>query len=60
MSVTVIQPRQFSPETHNVVIKDMAHAVEWVKCCPNPMPAYSDIEIRPVFEAADFGEVLTP
>ena len=41
-------------------VKDMAHAVEWVKCCANPMPAYSDIEIRPVFEAADFGEVFTP
>ena len=41
-------------------VKDMAHAVELVKCCANPMPAYSDIEIRPVFEAADFGEVFTP
>ena len=41
-------------------VKDMAHAVEWVKSSPNPTPGYCDIETRPVFEAADFGEVLTP
>jgi hypothetical protein len=41
-------------------VKDMAEAVEWVKRCPNPMPGPSEIEIRPVFEAADFGEALTP
>ena len=38
----------------------MEEAVEWVKRCPNPMPGRSEIEIRPVFEAADFGEALTP
>jgi hypothetical protein len=37
-----------------------AEAVEWVKRCPNPMPGASEIEIRPVFEAADFGDALTP
>lgn len=41
-------------------VKDMAEAVEWLKRCPNPMPGPSEIEIRPVFEAADFGEALTP
>ena len=41
-------------------VKDMAEAVEWVKRCPNPMSGPSEIEIRPVFEAADFGEALTP
>jgi len=41
-------------------VKDMAEAVEWVKRCPNPMPGPSEIEIRPVFEAADFGDALTP
>ena len=35
-------------------------AIEWVKRCPNPMPTDSEIEIRQVFEAADFGEALTP
>jgi hypothetical protein len=40
-------------------VKDMAEAVAWVKRCPNPMPGPSEIEIRPVFEAADFGEALT-
>ena len=35
-------------------------AIEWVKRCPNPMPGESEIEIRQVFEAEDFGEVLTP
>ena len=41
-------------------VKDMAQAVEWVKRCPNPMPGPSEVEIRPVYEAADFGEALTP
>lgn len=40
-------------------VKDMAEAVEWVKRCPNPMPGPSEIEIRPVFEMADFGDALT-
>ena len=40
-------------------VKDMAEAVEWVKRCPNPMPGPSEIEIRPIFEAADFGEAFT-
>ena len=40
--------------------KDMAEAVEWVKRCPNPMLGPSEIEIRPLFEAADFGGALTP
>ncbi|HZW47053.1 MAG TPA: YciI family protein [Microvirga sp.] len=41
-------------------VKDMAEAVEWVKRCPNPMPGPSEIEIRPIYEMADFGEALTP
>ncbi len=41
-------------------VKDMAEAVEWVKRCPNPMSGPSEIEIRPVFEAPDFGDELTP
>ena len=41
-------------------VKDMDEAVEWVKRCPNPMPGPSEIEIRRVFEAADFGEEFTP
>jgi hypothetical protein len=41
-------------------VKDMAEAIAWVKRCPNPMPGPSEIEIRPVFEAADFGDALTP
>jgi hypothetical protein len=38
----------------------MAEAVEWVKRCPNPMPGPSEIEIRPLFETADFGDAMTP
>jgi hypothetical protein len=34
-------------------VKDMDEAVEWVKRCPNPMPGPSEIEIRPLYEAAD-------
>jgi len=35
-------------------------AIEWVKRCPNPMLGDSEIEIRQVFEAEDFGDALTP
>lgn len=42
-------------------VKSMEEAVEWAKRCPNPMPGEeSDLEIRPVFEAEDFGEEFTP
>ena len=41
-------------------VRSMEEAVEWLKRCPNPMPGDSEIEIRPVFEAADFGENFTP
>ena len=41
-------------------VKSLDEAVEWVKRCPNPMPGDSEIEIRQVFEAEDFGEALTP
>ncbi|WP_439576963.1 YciI family protein [Elioraea sp.] len=41
-------------------VKDMAEAVEWARRCPNPMPGPSEIEIRPLYEMADFGEALTP
>ena len=41
--------------------KSMDEAVEWVKRCPDPMPGEeSEIEIRQVFEAEDFGAELTP
>ena len=35
-------------------------AIAWVKRCPNPMPGPSEIEIRPLLELADFGEIVTP
>jgi hypothetical protein len=41
-------------------VRSMEEAVEWLKRCPNPMPGESEVEIRPVYEAADFGENLTP
>jgi hypothetical protein len=41
-------------------VRSMEEAIEWVKRCPNPMPSESEIEIRPVFEADDFGPELTP
>jgi hypothetical protein len=42
-------------------VKSMDEAVEWVKRCPNPMPGSEpEIEIRPIFEAEDFGAELTP
>lgn len=41
-------------------VESMDEAVEWVKRCPNPMGGESEIEIRPFFEAEDFGEEFTP
>lgn len=41
-------------------VKSMQEAIEWVKRCPNPMESDSEIEIRPLFEAEDFGAELTP
>jgi hypothetical protein len=41
-------------------VRSMEEAIEWVKRCPNPMEGESEIEIRPVFEADDFGENFTP
>ena len=38
----------------------LAEAIEWVKKCPNPMMEDSEIEIRQIFEAEDFGPALTP
>ena len=55
------------PETEDLVagfwllqVKSKEEAIEWVKRCPNPMPGESEIEIRQVFEAEDFGAELTP
>ena len=41
-------------------VESLDEAIEWVKRCPNPMGGESEIEIRPIFEAEDFGEALTP
>lgn len=41
-------------------VRSMEEAIEWVRRCPNPTGAESEIEIRPVFEADDFGEAFTP
>ncbi|MBV9388315.1 MAG: YciI family protein [Chroococcidiopsidaceae cyanobacterium CP_BM_ER_R8_30] len=41
-------------------VQSMEEAIAWVKRCPNPMPGESEIEIRPIFTADDFGETLTP
>lgn len=41
-------------------VKSKEEAIEWVKRCPNPMEGDSEIEIRQVFEASDFGDEFTP
>lgn len=41
-------------------VNSMEDAVDWVKRCPNPMDGDSEIEIRPLFEADDFGAEFTP
>ena len=40
--------------------KSLQEAIDWVKRCPNPMPGDSEIEIRQIFEADDFGAEFTP
>mgnify|MGYP000856630695 CR=1 FL=1 len=39
-------------------VRDLAEAEEWLKRCPNPMPVPSEVEIRPLYEAADFVEMM--
>jgi hypothetical protein len=42
-------------------VRSMEEAVEWARRCPDPMPGEEgELEIRPIFEAADFGEEFTP
>lgn len=41
-------------------VNSMEEAIAWVRRCPNPMPGESEIEIRPIFEAEDFGAEFTP
>jgi len=55
------------PETKELIagywiwkVNSIDEAVEWVKRCPNPMNVEEDVDIRPIFEASDFGEELTP
>ena len=55
------------PETKELVagfwiwkVKSLEEAIDWVKRCPNPTGEESEIEIRPIFEAEDFGSELTP
>jgi hypothetical protein len=43
-----------------IQVKSKEEAIEWIKRCPAPMEGESEIEIRQVFEAADFGEAFTP
>ncbi len=43
-----------------IQVKSLEEAIEWVKRCPNPFDGESDIEIRRVFEAEDFGAEFTP
>src|ERR671939_712601 len=43
-----------------IQVKSKEEAIEWVKRCPNPTGGESEIEIRQVFEAEDFGAAMTP
>lgn len=55
------------PETKELIagywiwkVDSIEEAVEWLKKCPNPMEEESEVEIRPIFEATDFGAEFTP
>jgi hypothetical protein len=41
-------------------VKSMEEAIEWARRCPNPMEGESDLEIRPIVTADDFGPEFTP
>ena len=41
-------------------VRSLEEAIEWVKRCPNPMFGPSDIEIRPLYDIEDFGDIVTP
>jgi hypothetical protein len=41
-------------------VRSMDEAIEWLKRCPSPTGVESDVEIRPVYEAEDFGDAFTP
>ena len=41
-------------------VRSLDEAIEWAKRCPNPMPGPPELEIRPIFEAEDFGAEFTP
>ncbi|HET7771802.1 MAG TPA: YciI family protein [Chloroflexota bacterium] len=41
-------------------VRSMDEAIEWAKRCPNPTGEESELEIRPIFEAEDFGDEYTP
>jgi hypothetical protein len=43
-----------------IQVKSKEEAIGWARRCPNPMEGESEIEIRQVFEAEDFGDSLTP
>jgi hypothetical protein len=43
-----------------IQVGSLAEAIEWARRCPNPMAGESEIEIRQVFEAEDFGDALAP
>jgi hypothetical protein len=40
-------------------VRSMDEAIEWARRCPNPMPGPSELEIRPLYDAADFGAEFT-
>jgi len=55
------------PETNELVagfwiwqVKSLEEAIDWAKRCPNPTGEEGVLEIRPIMEAEDFGDVLTP
>ena len=54
------RPANWSPAIWLWQVKDMDEAVERFKRSSNPMLGPSEVEIRPLFEPADFGEAMTP
>lgn len=54
------QPNELVAGFWLIQVKSKEEAIEWIKRCPNPTDGESEIEIRQIFEADDFGAALTP
>lgn len=59
-AAALVEPEQLIAGFWLLEVDSMEQAVEWIKRCPDPHPGGGEIELRPIFEAEDFGDEATP